>query len=48
MDSEKVEESQRASEMTPKVVDMGRVSEETKGLPPRVQESPGIFPGEEL
>jgi hypothetical protein len=38
---------QRVPEEVLKVIEMGRVSEETKGLPHVVQESPGIFPGPE-
>ncbi len=34
MESAKVEESQRASKDTPKVIEMGSVSEETRGLGP--------------
>jgi hypothetical protein len=45
MESETVDESRLELDRSSNVFEMGRVSEETKGLPHVVQESPGIFPG---
>jgi hypothetical protein len=47
MEPAKVDQIQRVPEEALKVIEMGRVSEETKGLPHIVQESPGLFPGPE-
>ncbi len=47
MDSATIDESRRELDRSSSVFEVGRVSEETKGLPHVVQESPGIFPGPE-
>jgi hypothetical protein len=45
MESAKVDQIPHVPEEALKVIEMGRVSEETKGLPHIYQESPGFYPG---